>query len=29
MLTNKMPKLADASGALAGRFIVLKMTKSF
>lgn len=28
-LTNEVPSLADASGALAGRFIVLRLTKSF
>ena len=29
ILTNELPRLADASGALPGRFIVLRMTKSF
>ena len=29
ILTNELPRLADASGALASRFIVLKLTKSF
>ena len=29
ILTNELPRLADASGALAGRFIVLTLTKSF
>lgn len=29
ILTNETPRLADSSGALASRFIVLKMTKSF
>ena len=29
MLTNELPKIADASGALASRFIILKLTKSF
>lgn len=29
MLTNELPKLTDASGALAGRFIMLTMNKSF
>jgi putative DNA primase/helicase len=29
ILTNELPRLADASGALASRFIVLTMTKSF
>jgi hypothetical protein len=28
-LTNEFPRLADASGALAGRFVVLKLTNSF
>lgn len=27
--TNELPKLSDSSGALAGRFIILRMTKSF
>ena len=29
MLTNELPRLTDASGALASRFIVLIMTRSF
>ena len=29
VLTNELPKLADASGALASRFIILLMTNSF
>lgn len=29
ILTNELPRLADASGALAGRFIVLTLTESF
>jgi putative DNA primase/helicase len=29
ILTNELPSLADASGALASRFIVLRMTRSF
>lgn len=29
ILTNEVPRLADASGALASRFIVLNLTKSF
>ena len=29
IMTNELPKLNDSSGALAGRFIVLKMTRSF
>lgn len=28
-LTNELPKIADASGALASRFIILRMTESF
>ncbi len=28
-LTNELPKLCDASGALAGRFLILRLTKSF
>lgn len=28
-LTNEIPRLADASGALAGRFILLRLTQSF
>ena len=28
-LTNELPKLCDASGALAGRFLMLRLTKSF
>jgi putative DNA primase/helicase len=29
LLTNELPRLADASGALASRFIILVLTKSF
>ena len=29
ILTNELPKLGDASGAIASRFIVLRLTKSF
>lgn len=29
IMTNELPRIADASGALASRFIVLTMTKSF
>ena len=29
ILTNELPRIADASGALASRFIVLTMTRSF
>jgi putative DNA primase/helicase len=29
ILTNELPRLADASGALASRFLVLTMTRSF
>jgi putative DNA primase/helicase len=29
VLTNELPRLADSSGALAGRFIVLRLTESF
>jgi putative DNA primase/helicase len=29
LLTNELPKLADASGALASRFVVLRLTRSF
>ena len=29
ILTNELPRLADASGALARRFIVLRLTRSF
>lgn len=29
LLTNEVPRLADASGALAGRFVTLVLTKSF
>lgn len=29
ILTNELPRLTDASGALAGRFIILTMTNSF
>jgi len=28
-LTNELPRLSDASGALAGRFMMLKLTESF
>ena len=28
-LTNEFPRLSDASGALAGRFVVLRLTESF
>lgn len=28
-LTNELPRLTDASGALAGRFVMLRLTKSF
>lgn len=28
-MTNELPRLNDASGALAGRFLILQMTKSF
>jgi putative DNA primase/helicase len=28
-LTNELPKLIDASGALAGRFVILRLTESF
>jgi putative DNA primase/helicase len=28
-LTNELPRLADSSGALAGRFMVLKLTQNF
>lgn len=28
-LTNELPRMNDASGALAGRFVVLRMTRSF
>ena len=28
-LTNELPKLSDTSGALAGRFIILRLTESF
>lgn len=28
-LTNELPRLTDASGALAGRFMILRMTRSF
>jgi putative DNA primase/helicase len=28
-LTNELPRLADASGALAGRFVILRLTESF
>ena len=29
VLTNELPKLSDASGALASRFLILRLTKSF
>ena len=29
ILTNELPRLTDSSGALAGRFIILTMTRSF
>jgi putative DNA primase/helicase len=29
LMTNELPRMNDASGALAGRFMVLRMTKSF
>ena len=29
ILTNELPRLADASGAMAGRFIVLRLVRSF
>jgi putative DNA primase/helicase len=29
LLTNEMPRLSDASGALANRFVVLRLTRSF
>jgi putative DNA primase/helicase len=29
ILSNELPRLADTSGALAGRFIVLRLTESF
>lgn len=28
-LTNELPRLTDASGALAGRFVILRLTESF
>lgn len=28
-MSNELPRLSDASGALAGRFVILQMTKSF
>ncbi len=28
-LTNELPRLSDASGALAGRFVILRLTNSF
>lgn len=28
-MTNELPRLSDASGALAGRFLILQMTKTF
>jgi putative DNA primase/helicase len=29
LLSNELPRLSDASGALAGRFIALRLTESF
>jgi putative DNA primase/helicase len=29
LITNELPKLGDASGALAGRFIILRLTRSW
>lgn len=29
LLTNELPRMTDASGALAGRFIILRLTESF
>jgi len=29
ILTNELPNIADASGALAGRYLLLRLTKSF
>ncbi len=29
LLTNELPRIADASGAMASRFVILKMTESF
>lgn len=29
LLTNEFPRLTDASGALAGRFVILRLTRSF
>lgn len=29
LLTNELPRIADASGAMASRFVILKMTQSF
>jgi putative DNA primase/helicase len=29
LLTNELPQLSDASGTIAGRFVILTMTKSF
>ena len=29
ILTNELPKIADASGALASRFIIVTLTQSF
>ena len=29
LLTNELPRMKDASGALAGRFVVLRLTRSF
>jgi putative DNA primase/helicase len=28
-LTNELPRFSDSSGALAGRFVILRMTESF
>jgi len=29
ILTNELPGIADASGALAGRYLLLRLTRSF
>jgi P4 family phage/plasmid primase-like protien len=29
LLTNELPRLTDSSGALAGRFVILRLTRSF
>ena len=29
ILTNELPRLTDASGAIASRFVILKLTESF